>query len=163
MRLSVIAYGKWNFRVIDASRALLRSEPLKRDTYAKLPEWVEESNVVRNLLKPLYGISTACKDWCGAVRDFLANECVCVCVCGVTSLDKSVFFGTQQGFDYGYGKGVRDQNTPNLDKGILKANQDFETSEQRNAIGIIAIRVDDLLVSGNGMSVVYISQKMKGV
>ena len=69
-------------------------------------------------------------------------------VWGVTTLDKSVFFRTQQGFGYGYGKGPRDQNTPNLDKGVLMANEDFETSDQRDVIGIVAIHVGDLLISG---------------
>ena len=70
---------------------------------------------------------------------------------GVTSLDKSVFFRTQQGFGYGYGKGFRDQNTTNLDKGILKANEDFETTEQRNVTGVISIQSDDLLIPGSAI------------
>ena len=37
--LAVIAYRRWNFRVVDVSRAFLRSKPLVRNTYAKLPEW----------------------------------------------------------------------------------------------------------------------------
>ena len=56
------------------------------------------------------------------------------------------------GFGYGYGKGFRGQNTSNLDKGILKANEDFDTSAQRDVIGIIAIHVGDLLISGDGSS-----------
>ena len=51
-------------------------------------------------------------------------------VWGVTTLDKSVFFRTQQGFGYGYGKGFRYQITQNLDKGILKVQEDPETSEK---------------------------------
>ena len=31
--LAVIANRKWNFRVMDVSRAFLRSKPLERDTY----------------------------------------------------------------------------------------------------------------------------------
>ena len=77
---------------------------------------------------------------------------------GVTSLYKSVFFWTQQGFGYCYGKGFRDRNTPNLDKGILKANDGFETSAQREVIGIVSIRVDDLLISGSGMFIGHITQ-----
>ena len=74
------------------SRAFLMSEPLKRDTYVKLPDWAEKGNVSRVLLNPLYGLSTACKEWCETIRDFLAKECVGK----VTSLDKSVFFWTQK-------------------------------------------------------------------
>ena len=71
LRLAVIADRKWNFRVMDVSRAFSMSGPLKRDTYVKLPAWVEKDNVARKLLKPLYGLSTACKDWYRTIRDFL--------------------------------------------------------------------------------------------
>ena len=80
---------------------------------------------------------------------------------GGTSLDKSVFFRTQQGFEYGYGKGFRDPNTSNLDKGIFKANEDFETSEQRDLIGIVSIHVDDLSISGSGIAIKYIAKRTK--
>ena len=36
--LAVIAYRKWNFRVVDVSSAFLRGDPLKRETYLELPE-----------------------------------------------------------------------------------------------------------------------------
>ena len=81
---------------------------------------------------------------------------------GSYPLDKSVFFRTQQGSDYGYGKGHRGQNTPNLDKGIFKTGADFETSEQRGEIGIIDIHVGDLLISGSAMFDAYISYRMEG-
>ena len=80
---------------------------------------------------------------------------------GVTPLDKSVFFWTQQGFYYGYGVGFRGENTSNLDSGILKVGENFETREQRKAIGIIAIHVGDLLISWSEMSIEYIAQGMK--
>ena len=78
MRLALIAYGKWNFRVMDVSWAFLRSGHWKRDTYGKLPEESEKDNVARKLLKPLFVLSTACKDWYKNIRDFLAIVCVCV-------------------------------------------------------------------------------------
>ena len=80
--LAVIAYRKWNFRVMDVSRSFLMSGPLKRDTFVKLPQWAEKDNVARKLLKAAYGLRTACEDWYKAIRDFLATECVCVCVWG---------------------------------------------------------------------------------
>ena len=79
----------------------------------------------------------------------------------VTSLDKSVFFWTQKGLDYGYGVGFRDENTSNLDNGILKVGENFETCEQRNAIGAISIHVGDLLISGSEMFIAYIAQGTK--
>ena len=54
---------------------------------------------------------------------------------GVTSPDKSVFLRTRQGCDYGYGEwGVRDPNPSNLDKGILKANANFETTDKMTVL-----------------------------
>ena len=81
------------------SRAFSRSGPLKRDTYAKLPDAVEKDNIAWKLLGPQYGLITARKDWYGTIRDFLAEECGLE----VTPLAKSVFPRTQQGFGYGYG------------------------------------------------------------
>ena len=76
------------------SRSFPISDPLKRDAYVKLPDGVENGNAARKLLKPLYGLSTACEDWCGTIRYFLAKECAA----DVTSLYKSVFFRIRQGF-----------------------------------------------------------------
>ena len=54
------------------------SVPLKRDAYVKLPPHthtrVEKDNVDRKLLKPLYVLSTACKDWYKTIRHFLATQ-----------------------------------------------------------------------------------------
>ena len=36
--LAVIAYRRWNFRAVGVSRAFLRSKPLVRNTYVKLPD-----------------------------------------------------------------------------------------------------------------------------
>ena len=86
--LAVIGYRKWNFRAIGVSGEFPRSGALKRDAYAKLPDGGEKDNVAWQLLKPMYGLSAACTDWCKTIRDFLANERVGE----VDSLDKSVFF-----------------------------------------------------------------------
>ena len=43
--LAVIAYRRWDFRVMDISMALLRSAPLKWDTYAQLQKGVEGDKV----------------------------------------------------------------------------------------------------------------------
>ena len=57
--------------------AFLRTGPLKRAAYSKIPEWVEKGNIAWKLSNPMYGMSTACKDWCETIRDFLAEESVC--------------------------------------------------------------------------------------
>ena len=58
--------------------------------------------------------------------------------------------------------GFRDKNTSNLDKGLLMANEDFETCERRNVIGLIYIHVGDLLISRSVMFTDYITQRMAG-
>ena len=68
-------------------------------------------------------MSTAWEDSIETIRAFPSNECGR----GSYPLNKAIFFWTQQGFDYGYGKGFRDQNISNLDKGTFKAVGDFET------------------------------------
>ena len=87
---------------------------------------VEKDNKERCALKPLYGLSTACKDWCKPIRDFLEKSAG-----EVTSLDKSVCFWTRQVFDYGYGGEFRGTDPPNLGKCILKANGNFGTTDKR--------------------------------
>ena len=88
--------------------AFLRSEHLKRETYVQSPKGVEDDKVAWGLLKPLYGLSTSCKDWYETIMNFPSEECGGK----VTSLDKSVFW-TQQGFRYNYGKDFRDKNLIN--------------------------------------------------
>ena len=61
--IAVIAYRKWDFRVTGAPMAFLRSEPLKRDTYPQLPKVADGDTVGCELSKPMYGLSTTCKDW----------------------------------------------------------------------------------------------------
>ena len=80
----------------------------------------------------------------------------------VTSLDKSVFFWTRQGFEYGYGGKFRDPNSKNLDKGILNANGNFETSDKRQALRTIDIHVGDLLISVSDVFIAYIPLGVKG-
>ena len=72
--LAVIAYRKWDFRAVGVSGAFLRSGHLKRDAYATLPDGVEKDNISWELLNPLYGMSTACKDWCEIVRDCISED-----------------------------------------------------------------------------------------
>ena len=83
------------------------------------------------LLKPLYGLSTACKDWYRTIRNFLTDECGGK----VTSLDKSVFFWAQEGFSYEYGKRYRDPNNANLDQSEFKINENFPNKIKKNSDG----------------------------
>ena len=120
---------------------------------------VEEDNVDWKLLKPLFGLSTACKYWYKAIRNFLLNERGGE----VTPLAKSVFFRTQQCFEYGYGMGFRDKNTSNLDKVTLEGGARISGHANKEIpFGIIAIHVGDLLISGSEMFTEYITRSMKG-
>ena len=62
LRLDIIACVKWSVRGVGVSRASPTSEPVKRDAYVKLPDVVEKDNAARGLLKPLYWLSSACKE-----------------------------------------------------------------------------------------------------
>ena len=73
--LAVIAFRKWDFRVMGVSVAFLRSEPLKRGAYVQLHKGVADDRVAWKLSKPLCGLSTACKDWYRTIRNFLSEEC----------------------------------------------------------------------------------------
>ena len=73
--LAVIAYREWDFSVTDVSRAFSTSGSLKRDTYVQLPGGVEKGNAAWKPSKPLYGVSSAFKDWYGTIRYFLSKEC----------------------------------------------------------------------------------------
>ena len=105
------------------SGSFLRSGLLKRDTCLELPDGGEKGNIARKLLKPLYGLCTACKGRCETIRDFLAKGRGWE----VTSVAKSVFCWPRQGF--GYGEYFRDTNSPSRDTGILTAGGNFETTE----------------------------------
>ena len=99
-------------------------------------------------------MGTDCKDWYKTIRNFLSSECGG----GANSIDKTVFLSDSTKFGYEYGVGFRDKNTSNLDHGILKVEENFETGEQRNAIGLVSIR-DDLLNSGSEMFIEYITHR----
>ena len=46
---------------------------VKAQHLCKTPNGVDKDNVDWEILKPLCVLSTACKDWCETIRDFLAN------------------------------------------------------------------------------------------
>ena len=126
-----MAFRKRDFRVMDVSRAILRSQPLKRDTYVQLPKLVEDDRVAWKLPKPLYGLSTSCRDWYRAIMDFLLGEWRGK----VTALGKSVFFWAQQGFEYEYVEEFRGKNPLNLGHGIFKINDSSKPTKGGMLLG----------------------------
>ena len=67
------------------------------------------------------------------------------------------------GWSMGIGGGVRDPDHADLDNGISKVIENFETGDKRNVLGIIAIHVADLLISGSSEFAEYISREMRGI
>ena len=76
-------------------------------------------------------------------------------------LANQFFFRTQKNFEYKYGAGFRDKNSENLDHNIFEVNEDCETNERRNVIGIIAIRGEEIFTSGKEMFIEYITQRIQ--
>ena len=87
------------------------------------------------------------------VRNFLANDCG-----GRCAAFENPFFSGQKIFEYKYGTGFRDESLANLDRNIFKVGADSETKEERNVMGIITIREEEILVSGKEMFLEYITQ-----
>ena len=73
----------------------------------------------------------------------------------VDSMGKSGRFWDQQGFGYGYWERFRDPYQENLDKGILKVNENPETDEERT---VFWNNINDLLISGSSEFTEYISR-----
>ena len=46
-----------------------------RETYVQLPKGVADDKIAWELPNPLYGLSTACKDWYKTIRKFSPEEC----------------------------------------------------------------------------------------
>ena len=63
-------------------------------------------------------------------------------------------------FEYEFGTCFRGKNNANLDQNILEINEDFETDGRRKAMGIISMRVEDILISGKEMFVEYTTQRI---
>ena len=66
--LSVVSYRTWSCRVAGVSGAFLKSKPLVRNIYAETPLFPEiNPDAMCDLLKPLYGLATACRGRYGAL------------------------------------------------------------------------------------------------
>ena len=72
--LSCVTYRKWKLRGMDFSRTALYSKPQGREIYAAPPLFPGKNpDTRRELTKPLYGLSTARRDWYGTLKDFLTR------------------------------------------------------------------------------------------
>ena len=77
------------------------------------------------------------------------------------TFDKSVLFWARKNSEYKYGTGFRDKSLANLDRNIFKANEDFETKEERKVMGTISIREEEIFMSGKEMFLEYITQRIQ--
>ena len=89
------------------------------------------------------------------------NPTIGKCGCKYAPLGKSVLFRTQKNFGYKYGADRRDKNSANLGRNISEVNEDFETNERRNVIGIISIQGDAIFTTGREMFIEYITLRVQ--
>ena len=88
---AIIPILKWNFAVIDVSRAYLQSHDLKRDVYVKPPKGAMEDNEIYwKAKKPLYGLADSTKNWAKTVIDFAISTGAVQ-----STADPSLFLWTQ--------------------------------------------------------------------
>ena len=63
---------KWRIRIVDISRAFLHSNELERELYMYPPKGTElDSQIVWEVLKPIYGLRDATKSWHETFGDFV--------------------------------------------------------------------------------------------
>ena len=94
----------------------LKPDPLKRGIYAQPPVFPEATPYNRRkFLKPLYGLSTVCKEWYLALRDDIVKDLGWK----VTARDKSGFIRAASDCDYNFSKGSMGKCFGNNENGIL--------------------------------------------
>ena len=114
-------------------------------------------NAACGVLKPLYGLSTACKGWYRAVSNFLAQECGGK----VASLGKSVSSWAPGGTFVRIQKETPAPEQSQSRQNEFKVNGNFLNETKGTSMGLIAIHVYGLLISGPVTFLKYISFKMK--
>ena len=108
------------------------------------------------LSKPLYGLTTSCKEWYLKIGDFLVNLGWVVAL-----LDKAVFFwGSDDCFTVP--EKVGSANALNNERGVFEINEDSGPEEKRNAVGISIPHVGDLLIARTGDVISFLSGKLEG-
>ena len=81
-----MAHG-WTFQSLDVKAAFLQSNSLDRVVYIKPPRDIRKPGIIWKLLKPLYGINDAGRQWYFTVTEFLVH----VMQCKQGLLDKAVY------------------------------------------------------------------------
>ena len=103
--LAVIAYRKWDFKILVLG---MKSFNLGRRivaTYVQYPKEQENGNGVWRTFEHVDNLEKRDENRGKLVRNSPTQECGGKC----TALDKSVLFWTQKGFEYEYGACFRDK------------------------------------------------------
>ena len=107
--LEIIAYRKWGFRVMGVSRAFLKIGTCGAAKFARRLLYFRVGPGARwGLLKPLYGLSGACKERYETLGSFMTNlGSGAVAVGGLTRYVSVLLVGGS--CDYGCGDGISDK------------------------------------------------------
>ena len=155
--VSSVAYRKWVFRVTDVTSAYLKSTPSGRDIYAVPPLFAGGSPYERReLLKPLYGLLAACKEWYGKLQ----NSPVSI-GWEATLLDTSVFFWAKETCNYGFWGSSRATCFGNNGKETFADGPHFGADTKRNVVEALTSHVGGLLISGTAAAFIsYLSDRL---
>ena len=141
---AIIPILKWNFAVIDVSRAYLQSHDLKRDVYVKPPKGAMEDNEIYwKAKKPLYGLADSTKNWAKTVIDFAISTGAVQ-----STADPSLFLWTQYKREE-WNKVVPSSKVSDLNKIWTVPPETLKKIKNKQVFGLCTVYVDDLLYAGD--------------
>ena len=134
---------KWDFRVIDISRAYLQAFDLERALYMKPPQGAEDNpEKMWRVKKPLYGLCDSTKNWYNTMGAFLKGIGARVSIA-----DPAMYYWSQHG------------EKMYTEKDTCKNWQEFDTRKMPRDIkeeikvgvvyGVCTVHVDDLMMFGH--------------
>ena len=141
---AIIPIKKWNFAVIDVSRAYLQADDLERDVYVRPPKGAEsDPNTFWKAIKPLYGLADSTKNWAMTLRDFVLS------IGAVQSVtDPSLYLWTA------YGQEKWDRVIPSRKVSELSRDWDVHPEivggiNSKQVHGMCTVYVDDVFFTGD--------------
>ena len=147
---SIVPLKKWEFWVIDISRAYLQSKDSWRKIYMLPPvgaignqsKTVGKRTIWR-IVKPIYGLCDATKGWYETLKEFLTKECGAV----ASEVDPAMFYWTGHGTNGVYkktwSKTWEDVENSRLPPEVIDEIPDAQV------FGVMTCHVDDLTLYGN--------------
>ena len=141
---AIIPILKWNFAVIDVSRAYLQSHDLERDVYVRPPKGaMEDHEIYWKAKKPLYGLADSTKNWAKTVIDFAISTGAVQ-----STADPSLFLWTQYKREE-WNKGVPSAKVADLNKVRTVPPETLKKIKNKQVFGLCTVYVDDLLYAGD--------------